>query len=328
MASTSYPRLLGDVGGTNARFALQEAPGGAPQRVRSYRAQEHATFADAIRTYLADEGLKGVSLAAIGIANPITGDHVKMTNHHWAFSIEQTRLALGLQRMLVLNDFQALALSLPALSPDERVQVGGGEPEPGKPLALIGPGTGLGVSGLLWSADRRTQIALEGEGGHVSLSAATDEEEGVIEILRQRFGHVSAERALSGQGLENLHDALGRMEGSAPAPLPAADITARALEGSDPLCNRVLAMFCALLGGVAGNLALTLGARGGVYIGGGIVPRLGGLLAASAFRERFEQKGRMRAFLQPIPVYVIKASVSPALVGAARALEHADASGA
>lgn len=322
MPDTSYPRLLGDVGGTNARFAVQEMAGGPPQRVRTYRCAEHASFADAIRRYLADESLQGVKLAAVGIANPVTGDRIKMTNHHWSFSIEETRALLGFERLLVINDFQALALSLPALAAADREQVGGGAPEDGEPLALLGPGTGLGVSGLLWSADRRSQIALDGEGGHVSLPAATDEEERVIEILRARFGHVSAERALSGQGIENLHHALGQLQGGAPA-LSAADITTRALDGSDPLCGKVVAMFCALLGGVAGNLALTLGARGGVYIGGGIVPRLEGLFAASAFRERFESKGRMSTYLRPLPTYVIKAGVSPALIGAARALDQA-----
>jgi glucokinase len=317
----SYPRLLGDVGGTNARFAVQETAGGEPRRVRHYATGDYPTLRDAVVQYLQDEKLENVRSGAIGIANPVTGDQVRMTNHNWSFSIEETRVALGLDRLLVINDFQALALSLPALSATERQQVGGGAPEDGEPLALIGPGTGLGVSGLLWTPDRRHQVALDGEGGHVTLPAATDEEERVIEILRARFGHVSAERALSGMGLENLHDALGQLQGGAPA-LSAADITARAVDGSDPLCAKTVAMFCALLGGVAGNLALTLGARGGVYIGGGIVPRLGGLFAASAFRERFESKGRMSVYLQPIPTYVINASVSPALIGAARALDQ------
>jgi len=322
MPASPYPRLLGDVGGTNARFALQESAGGAPQRVRRYATDGYPTLRDAVVQYLSDEKLQGVRWAAIGIANPVTGDRIQMTNHHWSFSIEETRNALGFERLLVLNDFQALALSLPALADADRGQVGGGAPEDGEPLGLIGPGTGLGVSGLLWSADRRTQIALDGEGGHVSLPAATDEEERVIELLRARFGHVSAERVLSGMGLENLHDALGRLQGGAPA-LSAADITARALDGSDTLCAKTVSMFCGLLGGVAGNLALTLGARGGVYIGGGIVPRLGAFFAGSAFRERFESKGRMSAYLKPIPTYVIKASVSPALIGAARALDQA-----
>jgi glucokinase len=317
MATSDYPRLLGDVGGTNVRFALQEAPGGSPQRVRRYPTAAHGSFADAARRYLADEGLAAVSQAAIGIANPVTGDEVRMTNHAWSFSIEATRVALGLQRFVVVNDFQALALALPALGPGELIQVGGGQPVQGEPLGLIGPGTGLGVSGLVWTPDGSTEVALDGEGGHVTLCAMDDDEDRVIRALRQRYGHVSAERALCGEGLENLHLAITGEN------LADADITSRAIAG-DSACERTLGMFCGMLGSVAGNLALTLGARGGVYIGGGIVPRLGGWFATSPFRARFEAKGRMTAYLKPIPTYVITADVSPALIGAARALAQGE----
>jgi glucokinase len=319
MSAGPYPRLLGDVGGTNARFAVQESPGGAPQRVRTYPT-DAPTFADAIRRYLGDEGLGGVKLGAIGMANPVTGDGVQMTNHPWAFSIEATRVELGFERLLVVNDFHALALALPALRPEEVQQVGGGAPVAGEPLALIGPGTGLGVSGLLRTAGGR-DVAIDGEGGHVTLAAADAEEELVVALLRDRFGHASAERALSGQGLENLYDALSRVRGQAAPLLEAPEITARALDGSDGIAERTVAMFCSMLGTVAGNLALTLGARGGVYIGGGIVPRLQEAFAASRFRERFESKGRLAEYLRPIPTYVITAGTSPALSGAARALD-------
>jgi glucokinase len=319
MPASSYPRLLGDIGGTNARFALQEAAGAAPQRVRRFATDDCPTLVDAVRRYLEEAGVPRVALAAIGIANPVTGDRIRMTNHPWTFSIEETRVALGLERLVVVNDFHALALSLPMLSPGDLVQVGGRVPEPGEPLALIGPGTGLGVSGLVVMPDGRARVALDGEGGHVTLCAVNDDEERVVRRLRERFGHVSAERVLSGQGLENLHEAL---TGGAPA-LAAADITARALDGSDTACVKVVDMFCAMLGSIAGNLVLTLGARGGVYVGGGIVPRLGEAFQRSAFRARFEDKGRMAAYLQPIPAYVITAETSPALLGAAQALDQA-----
>jgi glucokinase len=319
MPASSYPRLLGDVGGTNARFALQEAPGTAPQRVRRFATDDCPSLVDAVRRYLAEERVPKVAQAAIGIANPVTGDRIRMTNHPWTFSIEETRVALGLERLLVVNDFHALALSLPMLSPGDLVQVGGQVPEPREPLALIGPGTGLGVSGLVFMPDGRARVALDGEGGHVTLCAMNDDEERVVRRLRERFGHVSAERVLSGQGLENLYEALS---GGAPA-LAAADITARALDGSDAACVKAVDMFCAMLGSIAGNLVLTLGARGGVYVGGGIVPRLGAAFQRSAFRERFEDKGRMRAYLRPIPAYVITAETSPALLGAAQALDQA-----
>jgi glucokinase len=323
MSAPAYPRLLGDIGGTNARFALQRSPGGALEHVRRYPTDACPTLEDAIRRYLDEEGLDRVALAAIGIANPVTGDRIRMTNHPWTFSIEETRAVLGLERFVVVNDFHALALSLPMLAPDDVVQLGGQAAEPGEPLALIGPGTGLGVSGLVFTADGRAQVALDGEGGHVTLCANDEEEERVIRRLRERFGHVSAERVLSGQGLENLHEAVS---GSAPA-LTAADITARALAGADDACVRTVDLFCAMLGSVAGNLVLTLGARGGLYVGGGIVPRLGEAFRRSRFRARFEDKGRMAAYLRPIPAYVITAETSPALLGAARALDQAVGSG-
>jgi glucokinase len=319
MPASSYPRLVGDIGGTNARFALQEAPDTAPQRVRRFATDDCPTLVDAVRRYLAEERVPQVALAAIGIANPVTGDRIRMTNHPWTFSIEETRVALGLERLVVVNDFHALALSVPMLSPGDLVQVGGQVPEPGEPLALIGPGTGLGVSGLVFMPDGRARVALDGEGGHVTLCAVNDDEERVVRRLRERFGHVSAERVLSGQGLENLYEALS---GGATA-LAAADITARAIDGSDADCWKVVDMFCAMLGSIAGNLVLTLGARGGVYVGGGIIPRLGEAFQRSAFRARFEDKGRMAAYLRPIPAYVITAETSPALLGAAQALDQA-----
>jgi glucokinase len=311
---------VGDIGGTNARFATCAAPGAPLGAVATYPVKDFGSLEEAVRRYVTEQGGAKPVQAAIGIANPVTGDQVKMTNHNWSFSIDAMRRALGLDRLLVLNDFQALALSLPGLAPDTLEQVGGTAPVAGRPLALIGPGTGLGVAGLVWCPDGRPQ-ALDGEGGHVTLPAETDEELQVAALLRTRFGHASAERAVSGQGLENLHEALDALHGWKQPRATAAEITRRALDGSDPACAHVVQMFCALLGCVAGNLALTLGARGGVYLGGGIVPRLGPLFAASPFRERFEAKGRMAEYLRPIPVYVIKAEVSPALVGALRALE-------
>jgi glucokinase len=320
MPDTSYPRLLGDVGGTNARFGVQEAPGSPPSRVRAYPT-DTPTFAEAVRRYVNDENLHGVRLGAVGIANPVAGDRVRMTNHTWSFSIKELREELGFEQLLVLNDFQALALSLPLLTDNDKQQVGGVAPEPGEPLALIGPGTGLGMSGL-FRTPGGFDLAIDGEGGHATLPAGNDDEERVIAHLRARFGHVSAERALSGTGLEHLYEALREIEGL-PLHMPDNEITARASAGSDPTSVRTVAMFCALLGSVAGNLALTLGARGGVYIGGGIVPKLGSLFVESDFRARFEDKGRMSDYLRPIPVYVIMADVSPALMGAARALETA-----
>lgn len=321
MTAPGPARLLGDIGGTNARFAWQASDGAPLQDVVALATADHASVGAAIAHYLAATGRSAPPWCAIGIANPITGDRVQMTNSHWSFSISALQAELGFERLRVINDFTALALALPDLQPSELRQLGGGAALAGEPVGLVGPGTGLGVSGLLPGATPGSWVPLQGEGGHVTLAAADAREEAVLRVLRERFGHASAERAVSGMGLEALHAALTTLDapGSSTA-LPAAEITARALAGSDPRCAEAVALFCSFLGSVAGNLALTLGARGGVYIGGGIVPRLGPLFDGSAFRERFEAKGRFRGYLAQIPVFVIHASVSPALLGAARAL--------
>ncbi|GIX25355.1 MULTISPECIES: glucokinase [Caldimonas] len=316
----TYPRLVGDIGGTNARLAWVAAPGRLPERVKTYACAAYESLESVIRAYLADEGLGVPPWCAIGIANPVTGDWVQMTNHHWAFSIGALRDGLGLQRLLVLNDFTALAMSLPSLSGDDLRLVGGGRAVEGEPRALVGPGTGLGVSGLLsWGGGRL--VPVHGEGGHVTLAAADEEEEAVLRVLRRRFGHASAERALSGPGLVHLYDAVCQLRGIAPAALSPAEVSQAGLSAQDPACEQALALFCSFLGTVAGNLALTLGARGGVYIGGGIVPRLGAWFDRSAFRRRFEDKGRFKSYLAEIPTYVVQAA-HPALLGAARALDE------
>jgi glucokinase len=321
MDSSTYPRLVGDVGGTNARFAWQAAAGAPLSDVVTLPCADHATLEAAMQHYLATLGKGQARCAAIGIANPVVGDQVRMTNHHWSFSIEAVRQMLGLERFLVINDFTALALSLPVLPKDELRQIGSGAAVAGAPLGLLGPGTGLGVSGLLPARGGQRAIPINGEGGHVTLAAADAHEEAVIRRLRERFGHASAERALSGPGLVNLYVALCEVHGLVAQPLQAADVSSRAAAGQDPICVEALDLFFSFLGNVAGNLALSLGARGGVYIGGGIVPRLGDAIDRSRFRGRFEAKGRFGSYLQAIPTLLVDARVSPALLGAARALD-------
>jgi glucokinase len=319
---TPFPRLMGDVGGTNARFAVQEAPGAPPTQVVTYPSVEYATFDDALKAYVAQLTCARPLQAAVGIANPIVGDHVQMTNFHWAFSIEAVRKELGFDRLLLINDFTALALSLPALQPEHLRRIGSsGVTDPKGPVGLIGPGTGLGVSGLLHDTSGHT-VPLGGEGGHVSLAAATPREDRVVAVLRDRFGHASAERALSGMGLVNLYEALCTIDAAPSKALDPAGVTGAATSGSDPRCVEAVEIFFGFLGSVAGNLALTLGARGGMYIGGGIVPRLGDWIHRSSFRERFVAKGRFRDYLDGIPTWLIHAETSPALIGAANALDE------
>lgn len=316
-----YPRLLGDVGGTHARFGWTGGLGAAVSHVAAYRCSEHADLGAVIDHYLAEQQCGSPAAAAIAIATPVAGDDVSMTNLDWRFSIEDLRRRFSLQRLLVLNDYSALALAIPMLLPSELSQVGAGHPVPGAPVALLGPGTGLGVSGLLQTPGGALPIA--GEGGHVSLAPADAIEDGMLVWLRATFGHVSAERVLSGAGLVNLYRAACALAGQASESLGPLEVTARALAGSDAECRVAVERFFAFLGSVAGDLALTLGARGGVYVGGGIVTRLGDWIARSAFRERFESKGRYRDYLASIPTWSIVSASSPALRGANRALDAA-----
>lgn len=314
-----YPRLLGDIGGTHARWAWQAGPDSGLQDVTVRQCAANATLSESAADFMAATGHAAPRAACIGVATAVTGDQVQMTNSHWAFSIAQVQRDLGVARCLVINDFTALAMSLTALGPQDLRAIGpAGVVVPGTPLALLGPGTGLGVSGLMpagagWSP-------LSGEGGHVTLAATDDEEAAVLAVLRQRFGHVSAERALSGSGLVHLHDALCVLAGQTPPPRTPAEVTAAALDGSDAHCVRAVVLFAGFLGNVAGNLALTLGARGGVYVGGGILPRLGTHFDDARFRRHFEDKGRFAGYLRSVPTWAITAA-TPALVGASRALD-------
>ena len=314
-------RLLADVGGTNARFAWQASPGAPITDTRILPCADFARLQDAMRRYINDLGRGAPASVGMAIANPITGDQVRMTNHHWSFSQSAVVAEFGLKTFRLLNDFTALALALPDLPAGELRQVGGGTAVPGVATGLVGAGTGLGVSGLVPDG-RGGWIPLEGEGGHVTLPATTARERVVMDGLIRRYGHASAERVCCGQGLVDTCAILCEADGAVAQGLdtPSA-VTEAALQRGHPQALETLHIFCAMLGSVAGNLALTLVARGGVYVGGGIVPRLGPWFDRSPFRERFENKGRFTGLLAGIPVWVITSTQSPALMGAARALD-------
>jgi len=310
------PRLLADVGGTNARFALETAPG-QTDLVEVLPCANYDSLASAMKAYLASPALAAAGVtqvrhAAIAIANPVDGDVLRMTNHNWEFSIEATRVECGFDTFLVVNDFTALARSLPLLSADEKYQVGSGQVRADTAIGLIGPGTGLGVSGLIPS--NGNWVALASEGGHVSFSPVNATEVAILQFAWTEFGHVSAERLLSGAGLELIYRALAHGAGEPVEAISAAEITRRALEDQSELCDEVVEVFCGILGTIAGNLAVTLGAQGGVYIGGGIVPKLGERFHRSSFRNRFEQKGRFVKYLAQVPTFVITAQY-PAFLG-------------
>ncbi|MFQ5972000.1 MAG: glucokinase, partial [Alphaproteobacteria bacterium] len=287
-------RLLADVGGTKARFALSSKEH-THDRVEVYSNRDYVSLAAAARAYLDHIGAAPAPAeAAISIACPVDDDRISLTNFGWTFSREELRRELELDRLEVVNDFTAVALSVPHLGPGDAEKLGGGEPVPTAPVGVIGPGTGLGVSGLVPLAGRH--VALSAEGGHVTLPASSAREDAVIARLRRRFGHVSAERAISGPGLVNLHTALREIDGLEAERLGPREIARRAVAASDPTCREAAAMLSAMLGTVAGNLALTLGAKGGVYLAGGVLHNMGAAFDRALFRERFESKGRLSTF--------------------------------
>jgi len=314
----TYPRLVGDIGGTNTRLAMQLAQGMPISEPHSLPCRDFAGPAEAIEHYLEITGSPRPRWAGLAIATAISGDMLAMTNHDWNFSISEVRNKLALTHLHMLNDFTALALALPEIDPDDLMQIGTGKPETGKSIGLIGPGTGLGVSGLIASAQGYT--AIEGEGGHLTMPAFNTREAELIALVRKRFAHVSAERLLSGPGLMMLYEVIAESRGIPSEKLQADEIGKRGVSGSCPICRETLDTFCAMLGTVAADVALVLGARGGIYIGGGIIPKLGEYFVTSPFRARFEEKGRFSSYLSKIPSWVIHAPW-PGLIGAAVSLD-------
>lgn len=310
--------LIADIGATNARIALVDDKG-----------QEVATEVFHNADFTGVPGLLGVYLdhrrasdrprrAAIAIAAPITGDEVRMTNIDWSFSQLALKRGLDLSQLIVVNDFAAVAWGLPHLTPADLVKVGGGEGLPRAALATIGPGSGTGVGAIVPSSDGWSVVA--GEGGHATLAPTNDEEAQVAAWIRKEYGTCAIEHVLSGPGLVNLYHALAEAAGRGRPKVEPADVTALAGRG-EPLARKAREMFFALLGSTAGDLALTTGAQGGVFIAGGIVPRMLKAFAASEFRARFEAKGAYRGYMEAIPTYVITAPL-PAFRGLKRLLGY------
>lgn len=326
------PWLLADIGGTNARFGWVAHDSDEVQHVATLRGAAYDGPAAAAQAYLAQlqqtlgAAYRPPVAGAFAVATAVGGDRIAFTNSGWAFSLAAVERELALQPLLILNDFEALALSLPRLKGHQlRAWAGATVASSTGTLAVIGPGTGLGVAGLVPTP--HGFVAVPGEGGHATLAATDGFESDLLSAARRMHPHVSAERLLSGIGLPVLHAAVAAvLGGQAPPaagtlPLTAGEIVERGLSGNDEVCSRAVDSFCALLGSFAGNVALTLGARGGVFIGGGIVPRLGERFFQSQFRARFEAKGRFQAYLQAIPTALITDTLA-ALSGAAQALEQ------
>lgn len=300
--------LLVEIGGTHTRCALAGADH-VPERTVVFDNADHPHLESVIGAYLQTPGVAPPDRAALAVAAPVDTQPIHLTNLGWTLDSDRLRQRFAWKSATVVNDFEALACAVPTLSRNDVVTIKQGEPAPGAAVAVLGPGTGLGVSGLVPCGD--TWYPLSGEGGHVTLAAADDDEARVLETLRRRYGHVSAERILSGPGLLSLYRVLGT-ERQADSP---ADVS-RLADAGEPRALETLDLFFRFLGTVSSDLALTLGARGGVYLGGGILPLTREHLAGSGFQRRFTDKGRFAAYLERIPVHLIIAD-NPALRGIA-----------
>lgn len=314
--------LLGDIGGSNARFAA--AADGDFGHLRVLQVQDYPEFGSALQAFLDELRAEGgwadlPSAACLAVAAPIDGASVSFTNSPWRIDTAAVAARLGRAPLALINDFAGIGHAVTALGEADWVALGGGRSVAGEPLAVLGPGTGLGVCTVVCGSGGPR--VLPGEGGHVDFAPVDEREIAILRILWQRFGRVSAERLLCGDGLVQIHTALAELRGErAPALLDPADVTREALAGSNALATETLEVFIGMLGAMAGNVALTVGARGGVYIAGGIAPRILALLQRGRFRERFVAKGRFRGYLEAIPTRVI-VHEQPALLGCLRYLE-------
>lgn len=318
MTATHYS-LVGDIGGTNARFALVERGSFQPRAIEILACGDYRNLDHAVTEYLARVGVSEVGEACLAVASPVTGSRVRMTNNHWCFDTDEIRRQFGWRTFKVINDFTAMALGVPHVPEEHLVHVCGGPGDSRRARLVIGPGTGLGVSGLV--PINEGWVPLMTEGGHVDFAPTDEDEMAILRILKARFGRVSVERILCGQGLLNLYQAHAEIQG-VPVALDAPEkVTAAALEDNDALARHTLRHFCELLGRVAGNGVLTLGSTGGVYLCGGILPRFLDFFLESPFRNGFEDKGRMRPLLEATPVYVVTEPYT-GLLGAAEALTN------
>jgi glucokinase len=347
---TSFPSmpftvLAGDIGGTNSRLALyQPRPGGAgtPLYERSYPSGSYPSLEDIADAFLAAaaaalEGRvgkgKGVSAACLAVAGPVENNICRATNLPWIVDGRSLAARLGVERVLVVNDFHAAALGVLAVDPDWLSPLGGSPAVPHGPIAVLGAGTGLGTAFLLWSPARQGYQVVASEAGHMDFACRTPLEFGLLQYLANKYGRVSCERVLSGRGLADVFGFLSQEPGcralirpettaalAAPSPGhdPAAVISERGLTGADPICEMALAVFCSVLGAVAGNMALTILPTGGVFLAGGIAPRVLPYLQKGVFREAFDRKGRLHTLVERIPVFVVT-HPQVGLIGAAAA---------
>lgn len=319
----NYPRLVSDIGGTNARFALEVAPQQYEQ-IMVLKSQDYNTLSGLIKGYLKLIGNKNIKYAILSVPSPIVDDVLFMVNTPWHLSsIQKTKQALSFEQLLFVNDFHSLSLSIPFLDRLQLVQYGGivDNRHLVYPVSLLGPGTGLGVATLIKHPQQDQYFSLTAEGGRSSFTAVTEEEFEVWKFIHKRFHHVSIERILSGSGLQLLYEALSNIKNQNIKILPTAEeISNQAIDKNDFLCIQVLEHFCRILGTVASNQVCMTNSFGGLYIGGGIIPKILDFFLKSDFRCRFEDKGRFRPYLAKIPVFIIMQQY-PAFLGASYALD-------
>ncbi|HKQ94146.1 MAG TPA: glucokinase [Aestuariivirgaceae bacterium] len=320
MADPSYPILVADIGGTNARFGLVRQANALPTDVRTLACADHPSLEAAMAAYLALAGDPRPPLGCIDVAGPVFPGRFQLTNRpQWNTEIEPVRRAFGFDMFAVINDFEALAEAVPLLAGDELIPIGDRlERDPEAPIAVIGPGTGLGVGAAVktpfgWQA-------LPGEGGHMEIGHPDPRCRAVIDLVARKVERVSAERLLSGPGLELLHVALGEVDGEPRDGQGAADISARAHRGDAAAADTVLVFFD-ILASFCGDVALLMGAKGGVFVGGGVALSLRSLLDPARFRAAFERKGRLRSYMERIPTSLIAADMA-ALRGCGARIER------
>ncbi|MBA6391237.1 glucokinase [Colwellia sp. BRX10-3] len=311
--------IIADIGGTNMRVAQVDAKGSIAN-ITIYACAEHESLAFVLTDFLTKHKLLDKKInACLAIACPVDKDLIVMTNLPWQFSQTQLKAQLQLNELVLINDFTAIAHAIPHLGKDQKVQIGIGDVIENKPISICGAGTGLGVANLI--AVDSGWHSLSGEGGHVDFAPVGQQEIAILQYLSKKYSRVSSEQLLSGLGIEQIYQALSFEKNGETSILPAKEITEKALSGNCSLSVETLEQFCRILGSFAGNLALTLGSYGGVYIAGGIVPRFIEFFVNSEFRKRFEAKGRLSSFNQPIPTFVVTEE-QPGLLGASAYLSQ------
>lgn len=303
-----------DIGGTNLRIATAVA--GRLENVQQWACAELSGPSEALSRYLQQFPLDNASVC-MAVASPIDGDRVVMTNRDWSFSKGELVQAFALRQLDIINDFHAVCFSIPGLNQSDFIQIGGGASAHSQPIVVCGPGTGLGVATAA-RIDGKL-VVLPGEGGHMDFAPTSPQEQEVWTLFHERYGHVSYERILSGPGLRELYESLCKIEGVLPEPLSPAEISAQGMGESSSMSHKTLKLFCGILGSFCGSVALLAGSFGGVYIAGGIAPKLADFLSQSDFRRRFEDKGRYQGYNRRIPTFITTYPY-PGLLGAAQYL--------